>query len=89
VSLHGTFATRVTCGPRRGALQIEVLAEGPHGPEVAANFPLYCGMGPPRAMMIEVERLEGDVTALQVAHANFVYLNEERKLILWSRRKSR
>ncbi len=79
VGSDGTFAAEVQCGRHRGPHQVEVLVEGDHGPEVAANFPVYCGMRVPDRMTVEIERLASDVTAEQIAHANFSYLNEERK----------
>jgi uncharacterized protein YkwD len=79
MSVDGSFRATVTCGADAGAYQIEVLAEGQHGPEVTANFPLFCGVDPPSSMTVELERLEPGVTASQIAHANFVYLNEERR----------
>jgi uncharacterized protein YkwD len=75
----GSFRTTVTCGKTAGPHQIEVLAEGEHGPEVAANFPLYCGTPVPQRMHVEIERIDADVSAQQLAWANFAHLNEERE----------
>lgn len=79
VSVDGSFRSRVPCGPERGVHQVEVLAEGPHGPEVAANFPLHCGVSFPKTLTVELERIDPDVRPQQLAHANFSYLNEERR----------
>ncbi|MCA9711021.1 MAG: hypothetical protein KDK70_34585, partial [Myxococcales bacterium] len=73
------FSTRVSCVDGPGAYQVEVLADGTHGPEVAANFPVYCGVDPPDSISMDVEVLDPSVTALQIARANFLYLNEERE----------
>lgn len=78
LSTDGTFATRVSCADR-GAHQIEILADGRYGPEVAANFPVYCGESPPDTLQVVVERVAPDVTGDQVARATFLYLNEERQ----------
>jgi uncharacterized protein YkwD len=78
VSVDGSFGARVHCRGR-GEHQIEVLAEGTHGPEVAANFPIWCGSSPPTKISVLVERIDPDVTADQIARANFIYLNEERE----------
>lgn len=78
VTGDGSFRATVQCR-RRGAHQVEVLAEGPHGPEVAANFPLWCGSRPPSTISMSIERVDPSVTADQIARANFVYLNEERE----------
>lgn len=75
----GTFSARVACGRGRGVYQLEVLAEGVHGPEVTANFPLHCGVEPAREITVTMERLGPDVTAQTVERANFEQLNEERR----------
>ncbi len=78
VSLDGSFEAQVTC-EARGVYQVEVMAEGSHGPEVAANFPLYCGSKPPTRVRVELERIEAGIDADALARANFVHLNDERK----------
>lgn len=79
VAANGELSARVTCEDGRGAHQVEVLAEGPHGIEVVANFPVYCGARPPDRVTVVVEQLDGSVTAEQIARANFLHLNEERR----------
>lgn len=79
VAANGRFSVRVGCDDGPGAYQIEVLAEGRYGVEVAANFPVYCGMAPPDTVSAEVEQLDPSVGADQIARANFLYLNEERR----------
>jgi uncharacterized protein YkwD len=74
---RGEFSGEFTCA-KRGEYQVEVLAEGAYGPEVVANFPLYCGTAAPRSLRIEVERLEAGVVAEDVARANFAALNDAR-----------
>lgn len=90
---RGEFVGEFACA-RRGAYQVEVLAEGTYGPEVVANFPLHCGEAPPRALRIEVERLEPGVSADDVARANFAALNDARArqglpLLQWDNRAAR
>ena len=75
----GTFGVTVPCEGTRGAYQVEVLAEGVHGPEVAANFPVYCGGRPPDKMTVYIEKVDPKVSPEQLAFANLKYLNEERK----------
>ncbi|MBC8068581.1 MAG: CAP domain-containing protein, partial [Deltaproteobacteria bacterium] len=75
----GSFAAGFACDAGDGAYQIEVLADGSHGLEVVANFPVYCGVAPPSQLVVEVERLTGDVTADDIALANFHFLNEMRR----------
>jgi uncharacterized protein YkwD len=76
----GSFMARVACVRGRGAYQVEVLAEGQHGPEVVANFPVHCGVDPPDRIEVEVEELDPDVSADQIARANFEHLNEARRV---------
>ncbi|MEM6294471.1 MAG: CAP domain-containing protein [Myxococcota bacterium] len=78
VSADGAFSAQVTCAAR-GKYQVEVMADGAHGPEVAANFPVYCGAEPPRRVRVELERIGSGVDAAQIARANFEYVNAERK----------
>jgi uncharacterized protein YkwD len=40
---------------RRGVYQVEVTGEGAYGPEVLANFPVYCGVQPPREVRYPTE----------------------------------
>lgn len=77
-SLDGSFVAQIECAAR-GTYQVEVMAEGSHGPEVAANFPLYCGVTPPTRVRVELERIASGVDASAMARANFTHLNDERK----------
>ena len=79
VSSNGSFAVDVSCRGR-GMHQVEVLAEGVHGPEVAANFPVYCGVRPPSALRVTLEELDPSISADQLARAIYHYLEEERRL---------
>lgn len=76
----GSFSARLACSRSRGAYQVEVLAEGKHGPEVVANFPVYCGVDPPSSIHLAMEVLDRRVTAEQIAKANFAYLNDARRM---------
>lgn len=79
VAANGRFGVRVGCNDGPGAYQIEVMAEGRYGVEVAANFPVFCGMSPPASIAVVVEALDPAVSAEQLARANFLFLNEERR----------
>ncbi len=79
VSLDGSFSAQLECASR-GVYQIEVMAEGAHGPgEVVANFPVSCAEPPPQRVRIELERISAGVEAEALARANFAHLNHERK----------
>lgn len=75
---RGEFTAEFACSRGRGAYQVEVLAEGTYGPEVVANFPIYCGEPPPRALRVEIEEVDPGVSAEDVARANFAALNDAR-----------
>jgi uncharacterized protein YkwD len=75
----GSFDGHITCGDVKGAYQIEVMAAGDHGPEVAANFPIFCGVPRPATIAYEIEHVTESVDAGDVARANFDYLNRERE----------
>ena len=77
-SPDGSFAAELECAAR-GVYQVEVMAEGAHGPEVAANFPLYCGTPAPTRVRVELERISAGVDAQALARANLAHLNDARK----------
>lgn len=79
VGSDGSFSTKVACAYGNGTYQVEVLAEGKHGTEVVANFPVYCGTQRPSSIKVEIERLNARVDAASVARSNFDFLNEERE----------
>ncbi|MCA9651892.1 MAG: hypothetical protein H6712_28700 [Myxococcales bacterium] len=79
VSVDGRFSAALPCADGDGAYQVEILADGPYGIEVAANFPVYCGVAPPERISVMIEKVDDSVTADQIARANFLYLNEERR----------
>ena len=73
----GELTASLTCGAR-GTMRVEVLAEGPHGPEVAANFPVHCGVQAPRSLSVTIERVEAGVDVAAIERANFDALNYAR-----------
>lgn len=79
VLADGTFSAEVACGDRKGRMQVEVMAQGAYGPEVAANFPVSCGLPEAASVHVEIERLASGVDAAQIARASFEHLNAERK----------
>lgn len=74
----GSIAASFACDAGDGAYQVEVLADGAHGIEVAAIFPLFCGVSAPKSIVAEIERLGPDVGAEDVALASFYFLNQMR-----------
>ena len=57
----GGFKSAVACGAHKGKQQIEITASDVSGSTVLANFPVYCGTEPPRALTIEPTRDDGGV----------------------------
>jgi len=56
---------QLTCG-ERGIYQVEVTGVGGYGPEVLANFPVYCDKDPPTEVRVgEVKRLADDDRAIE------------------------
>ena len=72
------FVGELRCDRGRGKYQVELLAEGAYGPEVVANFPVYCGVKAPQSLRVEVERVGVEVSAEDVARSNFAALNNTR-----------
>jgi uncharacterized protein YkwD len=56
-----------------------VLADGKLGPEVVANFKVFCGVDRPSEIRFGYERLGPKVTTADVVRGNFDLLNAERE----------
>jgi uncharacterized protein YkwD len=87
----GRWLAPMACDAGDGTYQVEVLADGAHGIEVGALFPLFCGAGAPTTWSVEIERLGPDVTPDDVALASLHFLNETRRarglpLLRWNDR---
>ncbi len=78
-TVGSSFTAAFACDAGDGAYQIEVLADGEHGPEVTANFPVFCGVAPPARIAAEVETVAPGVSPDDVALANFHFLARERQ----------
>ena len=75
----GTLSTTVSCSSTPGVYKIEVFATGSHGPEVVANFPMYCGVKRPAEIRYTLERVGADVSPTVVEEENFKELNNARR----------
>ncbi len=74
------FTAEVACGARRGRQQIEVLGTGPRGIKVLANFPIWCGVEPPRSLTVEASADEApDVDAATAERQLLELVNRDRK----------
>ena len=74
----GVIRAKLSCGHESGVYKVEVFANGAHGPEVVANFPVYCGVRRPDEIDYTLERVGPKVSADAVAKANFAELNAAR-----------
>ena len=66
------------CSAGPGRYQVEVTADGAGGPGVLANFPLYCGVAPPRDAPVPAG-VQPTVTSAKEAEARLLALvNRDR-----------
>ncbi|MGB1700310.1 MAG: CAP domain-containing protein, partial [Nannocystaceae bacterium] len=78
VGSDGSFDAAFLCPQDPGVVQVEVLCEGAHGVEVAANFPVMCGAALEDAVTYVRERPDSNLTPTQVARRLFDLTNEVR-----------
>lgn len=91
VGSDGTITAEIRCDAGNGPYQVEVLANGKLGPEVVANFRVFCGVARPSDIHFIYERLDPKVTSADVVRGNFELLNQEREarglpLLAWDDR---
>jgi uncharacterized protein YkwD len=79
VGNDGSVRADIRCDAGNGAYQVEVLADGKLGPEVVANFKVFCGVDRPSEIRFGYERLGPKVTSADVVRGNFDLLNAERE----------
>ncbi len=83
------FAGRIALKGGKGRYQVELLAEGPTGPTVLANFPLYCGVDAPRSFRVR-EPESGPRDPLRAERYLFEAVNRERHgrglpVLIWNK----
>lgn len=62
---EGLLCRRFRC-EFAGKMQIELMSKGQYGPEVLANFPIYCGVSPEESYAIRSsETISSDVNAIE------------------------
>ncbi len=74
----GSFDASFVCPSEPGVVQVEVLCEGSHGVEVAANFPVACGEQLPDAVSYLRERPAEYASTQQLARRLYELANEVR-----------
>ncbi len=62
-----------------GVHRLEILAEGREGPKVAADLPVYCGVGDHEPIEVDHEWIDVSVDATEVAWASLAHLNRARE----------
>ncbi|MBC7792243.1 MAG: CAP domain-containing protein [Clostridia bacterium] len=87
-----TFSGIVDC-PGKGRQQVEVIGNGPRGPQVLANFPVWCDDDAPASVRIEVPSL-GSMDVADVEQVIFERVNAERRefrlpAVVWDERSAR
>lgn len=70
------FNGTVDC-PTQGRQQVELIGSGAHGPQVLANFPVWCGTDAPESVRVEMPRA-GDVGVDETEQEIFELVNRER-----------
>jgi len=72
------FEATVGCVAGPGRYQVEVTADGAGGPGLLANFPLYCGVSPPRDAPVPAGVLPTQTTAKEAEARLLALVNRDR-----------
>ncbi len=78
VGSDGSIDANLRCDAGKGVYQVEILADGETGPEVVANFRLFCASEREREIEFSYERIGPKVDVADVVRGNFDLLNQER-----------
>lgn len=62
-----------------GVHRLEILAEGREGPRVAADLPVYCGVGAHDPVQVDHEWIDASIDPSEVAWASLAHLNRARQ----------
>jgi len=74
----GAFHAVIPLTAGSGIYQLELMASGPRGPEVLANFPLYCGLPPPTRYVLRPVVRRADADDAKTERALFALINRAR-----------
>ena len=74
----GGFTARFACAEYPGREQVEITASDTAGATVLANFPVWCGVAPPRSVAVEPLPDEAPVTADEAERQLFAAVNRDR-----------
>ncbi len=76
------FRAEIACGDVAGKLKVEVTAMSPGRPSVLANFPVWCGTQPPRAVTASGGPEVSEPTDPRKAELElFTLVNEDRRRV--------
>jgi uncharacterized protein YkwD len=71
------FTGNLDC-PQKGREQVELIGSGSRGPQVLANFPIWCDADAPESVRIEMPA-EGHVDVAETEQQIFELVNRERR----------
>jgi uncharacterized protein YkwD len=77
--LDGSFVVTTACDAGAGIYQVEILGEGVYGPEVLANFSLFCEQDPPTQITYERDTIYQGDDLKQVTDLVYALLNRDRR----------
>ncbi len=72
-----SFNGQIDC-QYEGRHQVELIGSGARGPQVLANFPVWCGIDAPESVRIEMPNI-GDVGVAETEQQIFELVNRERR----------
>ena len=75
---QGRFELTVACDSGDGVYQLEIEGDDGHGPEVLANFPLYCGVEPPARIAVTGNEVTRRQDAAEAERELLALLNRDR-----------
>jgi len=75
----GAFTSKIACGKHIGQQQVEITASDINGSTVLANFPVWCGGGPPASLTVDPAMEEQPAaTAAEAEQRLFALVNRDR-----------
>jgi uncharacterized protein YkwD len=75
---EGHFELTLACDSGDDVYQLEIEGDDGHGPEVLANFPLYCGADPPTRVVATTNEVTRQQDAAEVERELLALLNRDR-----------
>lgn len=79
VQTRGRFSGEIRCDQGPGRYQVEVTGEDRGGPTVIANFPVFCGVTPPRTLPAVAATRSAPVPTAEAEARIFALINRDRR----------